>query len=258
MRTSRELKLSDAARDVLARSTVETINNPVHGGWLLKLPAEQLERSLYVEVDKALKSWNGKWNRHQGGHVFTADPSPLLLAKDGVEDKKWSLQQFFTPADVAKKVVELAGIPKAGIRRVLEPSAGDGALACAILNQGEDVELLCFEKDPDLAYLLNDIGYTTACVDFLQVLPCRSWDYVVMNPPYRDWQYVTHVLHALKFLRPGGRLAAIVPANWRDDIALGEAFDAHSGVETRLERGAFRSSGTDIATSILVFEVPHK
>ncbi len=254
MRESRQLKISAEVRDVLARSTVRPSTSM---GWVLKLPDGQLDRGLYVEVDKVLKSWHGKWNRSAKAHVFSADPSPLLLAEDGVEDKKWSLQQFFTPPEVAKKVVELAGFA----RRVLEPSAGTGCLVRAFQKEWWDRDhyhVTLVEKDDALAYKLAEDDHTVFCLDFLLISPHRAFDLVLMNPPYRDGQYAAHVLHALKFLRPGGRLVAVVPANWDDSDPLDLEFTKFGIKEVELDPGAFRASGTNIATSILVFEVPNK
>lgn len=37
-----------------------------------------LDRSQYVAVNKALETMGGKWNKKQGGHVFTFDPRPQV------------------------------------------------------------------------------------------------------------------------------------------------------------------------------------
>ncbi|MBY0277906.1 hypothetical protein K2Z84_21440 [Candidatus Binatia bacterium] len=44
---------------------------------LLVLP-QQLDRKLYVAVDKVLKAAGGKWNRKLGGHAFERDPREIL------------------------------------------------------------------------------------------------------------------------------------------------------------------------------------
>lgn len=63
--------LSDEARAVLRGShvTAETVT----------LPA-QLDRKLYVEINKALVGIGGKWDRHRSCHVFLCDPRERLKA----------------------------------------------------------------------------------------------------------------------------------------------------------------------------------
>ena len=38
----------------------------------------QLDRALYVKVNKALEAMGGKWNRKAGGHIFSEDPRPQV------------------------------------------------------------------------------------------------------------------------------------------------------------------------------------
>ncbi len=48
-------------------------------GNVVKLPAIQLERSMYQEVAKALQKIGGKWKGGKvGGFVFDFDPTELL------------------------------------------------------------------------------------------------------------------------------------------------------------------------------------
>ena len=39
---------------------------------------QQLDRSTYDRVNKALTLLGGKWNRSKGGHVFEIDPRPKV------------------------------------------------------------------------------------------------------------------------------------------------------------------------------------
>jgi hypothetical protein len=43
-------------------------------GNVLYLPSIQLERKLYVSVNKCLANIGGKWFRSKKGHVFDYDP----------------------------------------------------------------------------------------------------------------------------------------------------------------------------------------
>jgi hypothetical protein len=120
------MKVSDEVIDVLANS--ETAENK------LFLPPTQLERKLYVAVNKALEALGGKWNRKEKSHVFDFEPDEaiekLLQTGEYVCAKK-EFQFFETPEWLAKKMVDIADIQPGD--RVLEPSAGRGAIARHLL-----------------------------------------------------------------------------------------------------------------------------
>jgi hypothetical protein len=71
-----------------------------------------------------------------------------------------------------------------------------------------------------------------------------------MNPPFYGKHYVKHVLHALKFLKPGGKLTAILPASARYDHKLLD------GRWSDLPVGSFSESGTNINTTVLTMWAP--
>lgn len=66
-----------------------------------------------------------------------------------------------------------------------------------------------------------------------------------MNPPFYGRHYLHHVRHALKFLRPGGVLVAILPATaWYDhDELKGEWQD--------LPVASFAAAGTNVPTGMI-------
>ena len=100
--------------------------------------------------------------------------------------------------------------------RVLEPSAGMGALADAVRKEC-GVRSHCVEVDAGRAAILRSKGYTTTQADFLTLkptdIPGGLFDVVVMNPPFDRGRDCDHVRHALQFLKPGGRLVAIMSAS---------------------------------------------
>ena len=113
--------LSPAALDVLGSGLNLSGRNAVI--------ARQLDRKLYTEVNAALEALGGTWNRKARAHVFEQDPADALdrvLVDGGFHDVKRDLDQFFTPPELAKRVVEMADVRG---KWVLEPSAGAGALA---------------------------------------------------------------------------------------------------------------------------------
>jgi Domain of unknown function (DUF3560) len=110
-------------------------------------------------------------------------------------------QLFPTPPDLCARMVRLAGIGEGD--RVLEPSAGTGNIVQAIRARGG--KPFPIEIDPRLANLAAAV-----CADFLSIHRQKDFvDAVVMNPPFKDGADIKHILHALTFLKPGGRLVAI-------------------------------------------------
>lgn len=97
---------------------------------------------------------------------------------------------------------------------VLEPSAGTGNLAAPCVERGAVVD--CIEIQPRLADELRASRryHSVYCADFLalQPDPNRLYDRIVMNPPFDRERDIDHVLHALKFLKEGGCLVAVMSA----------------------------------------------
>lgn len=135
---------------------------------------------------------------------------------------------FRTPPDLARWIVECAGVKPGDV--VLEPSAGDGAVARVAVQHGAVVH--CIEIDPGRYRELAQHQYGSVHLgDFLETPASPLYDAVLMNPPFHDRADVQHVLHGWKFLRPGGRLVAIVSAG-----ALTRARDVNSAELARLHR----------------------
>jgi hypothetical protein len=116
---------------------------------------------------------------------------------------------FVTPAPLAKMLVGIAGI-RAGVDRVLEPSAGSGNIAEAICAAGAGVT--CVEIQPRLCNILKLRGFDDVqnC-DFMQFVPVRDYySRVVMNPPFEHGQDCEHVRRAYDRLDTGGVLVSVM------------------------------------------------
>lgn len=213
----------------------------------------QLDRKLYTETDKVLQAAGGKWNRSAKAHVFDGDANdalePIILTGEYSRTKQ-DFGQFDTPSDLAETVVDLADV-RAGMP-VLEPSAGIGRIAAAAGQVGAQVT--CWEIDAKRAEKLTD--YALNVGDFLAAEPIAAFDRVVMNPPFAKQDDIRHVMHAHKFLKPGGRLVAIMSASvmFRDNkltTEFREFVSANGGSINRLPDGSFKSSGTGVNTCIV-------
>lgn len=102
-----------------------------------------------------------------------------------------------------------------GRLRILEPSAGNGALADPVRDMGAAVE--CIEMDTGRAAVLRAKGHSVTQRDFLTMSPTDFagglFDGVVMNPPFDRGRDCDHVRHALQFVKPGGFVLAIMSAS---------------------------------------------
>ncbi len=236
-----DYKLDNDVRTVLERSTIT--------GNLLVLPEGQLDRKLYERVNKALVLAGGKWTKGKG-HVFASDPRAklgLILETGVAVDGKKLLQAFYTPPELARRVVEKACVTGGS---VLEPSAGGGALLMEIGRQRAHHSYFV-ELDPAAAQALSAKGYEGTCRDFLSIDPAGPmYSNVVMNPPFTKNQDIKHVEHALKFLAPGGRLVAIMSANTARPAFQRLVAGLNHEIE-EIDAGAFKSSGTNVRTILL-------
>lgn len=163
------------------------------------------------------------------------------LAKD--------LQFYPTPQNVAEKMISDIWFQDGN--RVLEPSCGTGALLDAL---PRNIHAAGIEVNPDRARIAKAKGYAVTVANFLEIPAPNSdnhkFDHVVMNPPFYGTHYAKHIAHAIKFLKPDGRLVAILPASaWYDHGLLPEG-----GNWKDLPVGSFAQSGTRIPTGIFTFQ----
>lgn len=173
-------------------------------------------------------------------------------------DRDLKADFFATPETLAEQVIAEADIAP-GLS-VLEPSAGDGALARAARDAGGDVH--CVEIHNGRASSLRESGFECHARDFMKADPVADFDRVVMNPPFSDLQDVRHVSHALRFVRPGGRLVAIMSPGikFRSDrltTHLRETLEGMGATIEDLPEGAFKSSGTMVRTVLVSVTVPN-
>lgn len=248
------MRLSNEAIDVLARAAVD--------GQVVYLPEGQLERPLYVEVNKALEAIGGKWNRKAKGHTFTTDPETALeqIVRTGeAHAVKGEFGFFPTPEPLARRVVNIADVQPH--HAVLEPSAGTGNLLRAVQEAGVRHDTVqAIEIQDQLARDLRLAGWQCDTGDFLQVPPYAMFDRVVMNPPFdRRMVDIDHVRHAHKYLRKGGRLVSIMSngVTFRQDrkaVEFREFVTSNNGRFHEVEDGAFKESGTMVRSVIVEME----
>jgi adenine-specific DNA-methyltransferase len=170
-----------------------------------------------------------------------ASPEEVFLATVPLAKRRMR-GQFFTPAPIANLMAEW--VCEHAPRRVLDPAAGTGVLARAVVAKSKaPVSLTAFEIDPLAAELAQTHGPETMDVrwaDFLHSEDISAFDGVIANPPYvrhHDAAYASDVMGALsartgipfsrqsniyvpfvvkcfEALVDGGRAAILVPTEW--------------------------------------------
>lgn len=243
------MRIENDVLEVLSRAELD--------GNALRLTG-QLDRAMYTKVNKALEAAGGKWNRSAKAHIFdrpASDRVDEIILTGEVELPKDEFNYFPSPPDVVARIIELADLHEG--MTILEPSAGRGAIALACVKAtGGEVD--CYELMEANFWELEKTGEFRKLVnaDFLAVEPFPEYDRVVMNPPFAKQQDIKHVLHALKFLKPGGLLVSVMASSvtFRDNKMTQDFRDLireRGGDIEALPEGAFKQSGTMVRTVIV-------
>lgn len=182
------------------------------------------------------------------GDVLPDCPEERPARKRPGTDVARDLQFYRTSDDVAERL--LSHLPGLTGKRVLEPSCGDGAILDALRSAG--AHAVGCEVDAARAAMCEAKGHRVMRMNFLETVPEPTFDFVAMNPPFYGRHYAKHVRHALRFLKPGGRLVSILPATARHDH--GELDDLRPQWSD-LPIGSFSASGTNINTCIAEIRV---
>lgn len=235
------------------------LSNAETTGSILKLTG-QLDRALYTRTNKVLEAAGGKWNRKAGGHAFPGDAAEAMeqILLTGQVTIPQDFGYFPTPAPIFARLLELARI-KPGME-VLEPSAGQGAIANAVATIAtvDCIELL--EANADKIAVGGNVR-SLLRGDFLAQFPQQRYDRVVMNPPFGKQDDIRHVNHALQFLKPGGLLVAVMATGvlFRENrltVEFRNLVANRGGAIDELPEGAFKASGTMVRTVIATIPAP--
>ncbi len=166
---------------------------------------------------------------------------------------------FPTPASLAADLVQRAEIGPE--MRVLEPSAGHGAIVRALAGSACEVVAIEIDERREAQFNHGEVAnfFGPYRSDFLCWPANPEFDRVVMNPPFSRNQDALHILHALKFLAPGGRLVALAGAglSFRADRiaqACRTAIAAWGGTIEPLPNDSFAESGTHVRTVVITVD----
>lgn len=183
------------------------------------------------------------------GEVLPDAHDPDAKHQPGTSVSK-DLQFYWSPPAVVKAAMDFADIyerdyyrGEVPALRALEPSCGDGRIMDELRERG--CRAVGIEFDAERSAQAKAKGHLVATCNFLEQPPTPDFDRVVMNPPFYGKHYAKHVRHALKFLKPGGILVAILPATARYD------HDELTGEWRDLPVASFAEAGTNVPTTML-------
>lgn len=157
---------------------------------------------------------------------------------------------FVTPPALAVRMVKLANV--SATDWVLEPSAGTGIIAEALAAAAGHPFVQVVEINTALRERLQMQGFDVAGSDFLAMAPPddplspQRYTAIVMNPPFDHGTDIEHILHALKFLRPGGVLVGICADGSRQRIEVKQKAEYWE----ELPPGTF--AGTNVRAALFV------
>ncbi len=226
---------------------------------VVKLPS-QLTPELYKEVKKTLEKIGGKWSTPFQGFEFKHDARPLveqLVAGEKINLKQ-DYQFFATPQHIVDRMIELADIQLTD--RVLEPSAGQGAIVDSLKGMCTSVDLCEFM--PQNREILEEKGYDIFCNDFLDLSIGNKYNKIIANPPFSKDQDCKHVLKMYEHLVSGGTLVAVMSKAWmrenKNKVQQEFAYlvNKKGNTLTTIESGEFKQSGTSVATALVVIKKP--
>jgi hypothetical protein len=202
-----------------------------------------------LRLRHCLETWEADDDARAGQRrrfAVLADPSSV--SRPVVVD-----QLFQTPAALADRMAAL--LPSAAAA-VLEPSAGLGRLYRAARKVGPDRDITLVELSSEccreLYREISDDPQTRLLQrDFLGCDPGELglFGAVLMNPPFRRGTDVRHILHARRFLEPGGVLVALCYGGVTQRRQLAGIVD--SWVD--LPEHSFRCEGTDAPAALVTW-----
>lgn len=262
-----------ALTKAISADVLDTLRQGKIDGDVYHLPPHRFSRERYTQLAEVINNAGGKWTRKVKGFTFKGTPEAFRRALGSGETVNvQQVTQFFpTPPDVARR---MAGhLELRDKMRVLEPSAGHGALIDAVFyraqNAGGKLELVQFvEKEESNCTALAESGLFAAlnrhgalCPilqrDFLELIPpnpMMAYDAVIMNPPFTRGSDIKHILHAWDFLKRGGRLVALCANGPKQNEILRPFCESLGGTWEILPAGTFKDSGdkgTNIETVLM-------
>lgn len=230
--------------------------------------ANQLDRKAYKLVNDVLVACGGKWNRTRKTHVFEGDAEEALdpVITTGVVLMAADMQFFPTNPTEAESLVQwVLGDDKGEHLHILEPSAGDGAIARFAAQRGPTVMV---EVDPKHEKVLQQIATESPYQHSQEIIANfmhmklddmpngKRFTHIVGNPPFAKTlgcDAIDHFRHSFSLLASCGTMGKIMPESikWRGDKRHTMFRDWLEGLDAEIEPlpdGAFKHAKTLVKT----------
>lgn len=183
--------------------------------------------------------------------VIPPDPNAIRLRDMLYRAKMYQKGDIqFTPPELAKELVALAGVRKDS--RVLEPEAGICNIADAAKEVTDHVD--CIERMTDFCEILKLKKHNVIGNDLLTAETAPIYDAVVMNPPFSE--ECEHIKRAFDFLRPGGSLVAVCSSSiqWKSTRKYEQFRDWLSEHTHSIDECGAKFEMTGVHTVVLVVD----
>lgn len=183
--------------------------------------------------------------------VIPPDPNAIRLRDMLYRAKMYQKGDIqFTPPELAKELVALAGVRKDS--RVLEPEAGIGNIADAAKEVTDHVD--CIERMTDFCEILKLKKHNVIGNDLLTAETAPIYDAVVMNPPFSE--ECEHIKRAFDFLRPGDSLVAVCSSSiqWKSTRKYEQFRDWLSEHTHSIDECGAKFEMTGVHTVVLVVD----
>lgn len=183
--------------------------------------------------------------------VIPPDPNAIRLRDMLYRAKMYQKGDIqFTPPELAKELIALAGVRKNS--RVLEPEAGIGNIADAAKEVTDNVD--CIERMTDFCEILKLKKHNVIANDLLKAETAPIYDAVVMNPPFSE--ECEHIKRAFDFVRPGGSLVAVCSSSiqWKSTRKYEQFRDWLSEHTHSIDECGAKFEMTGVHTVVLVMD----
>lgn len=159
------------------------------------------------------------------------------------QSQRVALAQFFTPPWLAERMVSWIGpllddsARRAYTLRILEPSAGRGAIVAPLIARAPGATVHAVELDPAHARALSIFPVHVDCCDYLtRAAPPKRYDVSISNVPFTGGAECNHIA---KQLDESDRLISQLPVRALHGDARFSAIWSRIGTEWFIRRMAF-------------------
>lgn len=244
----------------LSQDNLNDLNTLRCEGKVAYLPEQQLRD--YASLKKLFQNATGKYSKGKFTFDFPADAIIAGLISGEFTNLKKELQFFPTPREMANFAIDqLTWDFDINTARFLEPSAGQGAIANALIRKfGPTINVDLVEISAfNCAILRRQFpsgNFNITHGDFLQMEGIEGgYDVIVANPPFTRLSDIDHVMHMYSMLKPGGQLISIMSTSWlhntQKKAAAFRAFMEENGDYRTNGQGTFKTSGTMIDSTLV-------